>query len=682
MGVPLLARLVQIEADLGEGKSPQWRYGSGCIVSGRIVLTAAHVVVGARRLIVRNRDKRESPASRDDRFIGGPDGPDLALVEIDDPASLGIDPDGFPSMPLARVNRDSETAEAVERCHAFGYPEFTQTTTSSGIKRRDSVDAFGTVPVGSYLARGLLSVIVTQSPRSLPDERYALGESEWSGMSGGPVVTDGMLLGVVNEHAPRAGSQAITAIPLTALEADPAHPGWGTGVEDPAAWWVRLGVAGVGDLAVMPRPSAALVDDPEVIARQFTAGMSALATDYEVRFANFLAEYLGSAEHPVPFGGRAADLERLEYWLTDPSASPYMLLTAAAGGGKSALLAHWFERLVGRDVAVVFVPISIRFRTSQAGVAFAAMAARLAKINDRALPSTIAVSAEEWRGLVAEYLKEPRQSASQLLLILDGVDEATDWEPGPDLFPLEPPPKLRVVVSARSLGDDPDAARWLDRLGWSRPGLASALVLDRLDHRGVAEVLNSAGIAVDQARDADGDLPTELYAVSQGDPLVVRLYVDALTGPGDFASHRRDLRTRPPGLDGFFERWWEEQHTLWGRDAPLREPAVRSVLNLLAGALGPLTPDDFLALDPTLDSWNLEEAMRPLRRLITGDRSAGYAYAHPRLADHFYRKTPQAGQRALEMQFVEWGRDTLRNLADWTARRCSQRTCPNTGRRI
>ena len=662
MAAPLSARLVQIESDLGEGTSPRWRYGSGCIVAARTVLTAAHVVAGAQVITIRDRDKRESPASLVQGSVGEPDEPDLALIEIDDPAALGLGPNGLSAIRLARVNRDSETADAVADCHAFGYPAFTQTTSPSGTKWRDSVDAFGTVPVLSHLARGLLSVVVTQCPRPLPDERNTLGESEWSGMSGGPLVVEGMLLGVIDEHAPREGPSAITAIPLTALEADPNHPGWGGGVEDPAAWWTRLGAASVDDLAVMPRPSAALSGDPEAVARQFTAGMSALATDYEVRLANFLVEYLGSAERPVPFGGRATDLERLEDWLTNPSASPYMLLTAPAGGGKSALLVHWLERLVAEDVAVVFIPISIRFRTSQAGVAFAATAARLAKINDRALPSTIAVSAEEWRGLVAEYLKEPRQSESQLLLILDGVDEATDWELGPDLFPLEPPPKLRVVVSARTLADDRDAASWLDRLGWSRPGLASALVLDRLDQRGVAEVLNSASITADQAPSADGDLPTELYAVSEGDPLVVRLYVDALTAPGDLESHRRDLPTRPPGLDGYFERWWDEQRQLWGRDAPLREPAVRSLLNLLAGALGPLTPDDFLALDRTLDSWNLEEAMLPLRRLITGDRSAGYAYAHPRLADHFYSRLQQAGQRALEMEFVEWGRDALRNL--------------------
>ena len=76
--------------------------------------------------------------------------------------------------------------------------------------------------------------------------------------------------------------------------------------------------------------------------------MSALATDYEVRLANFLVEYLGSAERPVPFGGRATDLERLEDWLTNPSASPYMLLTAPAGGGKSAGTARALARAARR----------------------------------------------------------------------------------------------------------------------------------------------------------------------------------------------------------------------------------------------------------------------------------------------------------------------------------------------
>jgi hypothetical protein len=81
----------------------------------------------------------------------------------------------------------------------------------------------------SKLAAGLLSVQVSISPRPLPSEEKRLGESEWSGMSGAPVVAAGRLLGVVTEHAPREGQAAITAVPLTALEFDPGHRGWGRG---------------------------------------------------------------------------------------------------------------------------------------------------------------------------------------------------------------------------------------------------------------------------------------------------------------------------------------------------------------------------------------------------------------------------------------------------------------------
>src|SRR5262249_15675633 len=142
------------------------------------------------------------------------------------------------------------TAEPVERCHAVGYPWFAETPSPTAV--RDTVDAMGVVPLLSKLATGLLSVQVSISPRPLPPEQVRLGESERSGMSGAPVVAAGGGMGVVSEHAPREGPSAITAVPLSALEPDPAHPGWGSGVENPAAWWVRLGVTGIGGLQLLP----------------------------------------------------------------------------------------------------------------------------------------------------------------------------------------------------------------------------------------------------------------------------------------------------------------------------------------------------------------------------------------------------------------------------------------------
>jgi len=92
--VPLRARVVEVIACLGD--SAGYRYGSGFIVRGGTVLTAAHVVAGAVSVSVRDPDKRKFPASADPRFTGdvnGP-GPDLALVEIDDPG-LDLPPVGL-----------------------------------------------------------------------------------------------------------------------------------------------------------------------------------------------------------------------------------------------------------------------------------------------------------------------------------------------------------------------------------------------------------------------------------------------------------------------------------------------------------------------------------------------------------------------------------------------------------
>ncbi|HET9895635.1 MAG TPA: effector-associated domain EAD1-containing protein [Streptosporangiaceae bacterium] len=247
MPVPLRSRVIEVIADLGEGAAPRYKYGSGCIVRGRSVLTAAHVVSGARAVRVRRPDKRLLDAVVNSRFIVAEPGPDLALVEIDD-YRIDLEP-----IELAVIDRDSLNAAPVRDCHAIGYPWFAETPSPTAV--RETVDAVGYVPVLSGLAKGMLTVQVTDSPQPLPPAGSSLRQSQWAGMSGAPVVASGCLLGVVNEHAPRQGQSAITAVPLSAIEPNDAEPGWGSGVPNPVEWWVRLGVAGEASVRRLPEDS-------------------------------------------------------------------------------------------------------------------------------------------------------------------------------------------------------------------------------------------------------------------------------------------------------------------------------------------------------------------------------------------------------------------------------------------
>ncbi len=399
-------------------------------------------------------------------------------------------------------------------------------------------------------------------------------------------------------------------------------------------------------------------------------GINHLPQDYALRIQNFFTEYLGTPRQPVPFGGRQADLAELNRWLDDPLEAPYLLLAAPAGRGKSALLAHWSKYLLGRkDIAVAFLPVSIRYRTNLASVVFASLASRLAELHGEKVFGGADTPAEVWRGQMSNYLARPLPDGRRLLLILDGIDEAADWEAGPDLFPLVTPKGLRIVVSARHLADDSNTQNWLSRLGWEENGLALARGLVPLDPVGIADVLQRMGVPLNHLGDRV-DIITELHRLSEGDPLLIRLYVSDLWTRKKDVVHLQpeDLRTIRPGLEGYFKRWWNEQKRLWGNHAPLREPAVETVLNILSCALGPLMREDIQRLAASkmeLSSWMLDQTMSHLARFIIGDgRYQGYAFSHPRLADFFYEHLSAHEQQTENGRFLDWGKETLASIKE------------------
>jgi WD40 repeat protein len=434
--VPLAARVVEVIAEWGAAGVSRYRYGSGCIVRGRTVLTAAHVVAGAASVVVRGPDKREYSATLDPRFVGDIDGPgpDLALLEIDDPAFT----EDLPAIGLAAVDRDSNSAEPVERCHVVGYPWFAETRSRTRTAIRDTVDAIGIVPVLSKLAAGLLSVQVSAAPRALPPEDVALAESEWSGMSGAPVVAAGCLFGVVTEHAPREGPSAVAAVPLTTLQADSAHERWGQGVVNPEAWWSRLGVDGIGDLQLLPVPP------PPRPEPAYRATLREFGRALHQRMPQLL--------------GRERELEDIAAFATGPRG--YRWLVGGAFAGKSALLYEAVTVGLPDKVDVASYFLSRRASDASSDRFLAAVVPQLAYLCDLDPP---AANVDQYRALWAQAVARAAQTGRHLLLVVDGLDE--DLHPSGSssvagLLPILADAHAHVLVTSRPRpelpGDVPD----------------------------------------------------------------------------------------------------------------------------------------------------------------------------------------------------------------------------------
>lgn len=401
-------------------------------------------------------------------------------------------------------------------------------------------------------------------------------------------------------------------------------------------------------------------------------GIHLLPYGYDFRIQNFLAEYLGTREQPEPFGGRENALKQLDKWLDGDTQR--LLLAAPAGRGKSALLVRWLDRLTCRDdLAIAFVPVSVRFRTNLSSAVFASLGARLAYLLGEDVPTSETTSTDVWHGLVSAYLAKPLVDGKKILIVLDGLDEAGDWDASVDLIPAELSKNVRVVVSARYLAGESDASPWLSRLGWEHSGKASILDLSPLDNKGISEVLFRMGVPLDKVSQRV-DIVHELHRLSQGDPLLVNLYVEDLWSRGEDVAriHPKELGTIMPGYEGYFDHWWADQKKLWGNEAPLKEKSVRLAFNLLCGAFGGLTIDDFSSLDTEheLNSYAMEDALDALKRFVIGvpnerkEKHVAYVLSHSKLRDYFWEKLSKQDQLDMEARFLSWGEQVLREFID------------------
>ena len=435
-------RAVEVLHDRGPAApagADRWTAGSGYLIGGRLVLTAAHAVdyrqdlVQGGQLLVRTIAGRELAASVV-LVCDEPSRVDLALLEISD---LRFDEDLRP-VGFARVDRDSPAP--VQNCWAVGFPRFGEAgAVLAGGSRRESWHVGGVILPGGKLRAGLLSLQVTSAPQPVP---VSPGGSAWEGMSGAVVFTADprggeLALGVITTHHRTEGESALTVVPVSALAGLPAA----------ADWWHRLGVAAPGALPVLPPPSAA--DE----RRSRLAGERAMKEHWDPR-----ARGVEQGARPGWFfTGRRQALSQLAAWLTaapDP-ADNIQVVTGGPGSGKSAVLARLVTMSDPRYRASLPEPLAAADPVAglPTGLIDVAVHARTALTSEvlSALAAAAGAPQADLDGLIERLLERPEA----FTIVVDALDEADN------------PPALALALR-RLASETADAGVRL--LAGTRPG--------------------------------------------------------------------------------------------------------------------------------------------------------------------------------------------------------------------
>jgi hypothetical protein len=391
------------------------------------------------------------------------------------------------------------------------------------------------------------------------------------------------------------------------------------------------------------------------VAGLSSQGITAGITRNLAALEAFLGEYVGDSDRAVPFGGRSQELEQLDAWLAGGS-SPFGLLVAEAGRGKSALLAQWAVELDSRGVKVAFLPISMRFNTADRPTAMGLVGERLRYLAD--VSADLPSDPVEWAFEIESLLRE--DDSKPLIIIIDGADETVGWNLSQHLkVPRDPGQGRRILISARIVGDK-DLQGWAQSFNWPS---YQPFDLPGLNARGVYEALGQLGI------DSDDRVGEEIIRLSEGDPLLVRLYADALQDGNPPSLQRSELPDVSPGLHGYFERWWSEQHQIWaeeGRDPIAEQRGVDALMACLTVALGPLSRDDLSAVGveamPT--GLALSRAADDVGRLVIGDGSDhGYVLSHPRLREYFREELDRLTLDHTRRGFLAYGAAAVEAIA-------------------
>ena len=415
-------RVAQLVVDRGPGD--EGSRGSGYLVGPGLVLTAAHVVAGAR--VVRVRLDVGQPAEVDVLAAGwwadpvGHHGTDLAVVMIAPDATAGRE------VEPARFGRISE-GMAVLAVQAFGFPRFKLRgdAADGGLRVfRDLEQVTGHAPVAANRRQGTLAVYLEDPPPAAPGHE---GPSPWAGMSGAAVWSAGRIIGVAAEHHPSEGTGR-----LTARRIDRAYdelPKYDLGR---LVHWLGLAPAISGLPDVVPAGPG------QLIRSAYLEQVRDIAPDALIGRDGELAEWAEFCAGPGTYA----------WWQAGPWA------------GKSAL-ASWFVTHPPAGVDIVSFFITGRLAgQADSDALLDAMIEQLTAL-DPACGGSAAVAGAgarvgAWLSMLASAAAQAEERARRLVVVVDGLDEddagATPVRGRPSiasLLPRHPPGGVRVIVTSR-----------------------------------------------------------------------------------------------------------------------------------------------------------------------------------------------------------------------------------------
>lgn len=390
------------------------------------------------------------------------------------------------------------------------------------------------------------------------------------------------------------------------------------------------------------------------------------ATAMSGQVTQFCENYLYSNDRPVVFGGRKNQISELNTWLASESESGRMLLTGPTGRGKSALLVRWIAQLDDcvelTSWKIVFVPISVRFGTSRSSVFYRLLVNQLSNLlNHPVIPPSSDLE-EFYIGTASTLLRRANESDIKIAIVIDGLDEAIGDAFNSSIFPGLLQANLKILVSARQIAGDIGAEGWRTRLDWKNSKTSKAIILSELDRDGVQDVLISSGHDITALPTG---LPDRLLELSQGDPLLIQLYVEDIN---ELISKNCGLRLDQlsdiePGYGPYILRWLDQQQQIWSATGEsIGRRTIEATLAVLSCAFAPLSEQDLIHLVATLlnevEPLSAKEYISPVSRFVigSGTKLNGYILSHPKLGQYLREEYfPPEKVKIVHKYFVNWG---------------------------